>query len=125
MSNIGIILGILIVTIVSGPILWLVGKLGIGIKIDGFRSAFTAALVIAVLTGLLHFIWTSVFNYTPPAGVASAVSSLLSTAAVLMTAGGLVKGLEVKGFGAALAGALAIAAITYLINFLLVAIKVI
>lgn len=118
MSIIGWIIGLLLAAIVSGFVIWVVGKLGLGIEVDGFRPAYLAAIVIAVLSAVIVWIWQTVFKYTLPGGLEGALISLVTSAAVLQTAGRWVKGLRVKGFLGALIGAVAISAVGWLLAWL-------
>jgi uncharacterized membrane protein YvlD (DUF360 family) len=47
---VGIIIGILIGGLFSGFIIWIVGKLSLGLEVDGFVPAYLAAIVIAVVS---------------------------------------------------------------------------
>ena len=122
MSVIGIIIGALVGAIFSGLVLWVVGKLGWGIEVDGFGPAYLAAVIIAILSAVVHWIWQAVFNYTPPAGLAGAVSNLLVAAILLQFVGGRIKGLRVKGFSGAIIAALAVAAVAWVIGLVLTAV---
>lgn len=114
MNIVSIIIGTLIGALVTGFIIWVVGKLGLGIEVDGFRPAFIAAIVIAVLNAFANWLW-GVIGYTPEGGWLGAVTHLILAAGFLQAAGSWVKGLRVKGFSGALIAALAIAAVGWLI----------
>jgi putative membrane protein len=114
MSIIGLVLGILIGSLFTGLIIWVVGKLGLGIEVRNFGSAFVAAVVIAVLNGVVAWL-LGALGVTIGAGVLGAVIHLVIAAIVLMLAGNFVKGLVVKGFTGAVVAALAIAAVGWLI----------
>lgn len=119
MSIVGIIIGALVGAIFSGFVLWIVGKLGWGIEVDGFGPAYIAAVAIAILSAVVHWIWQAVFNYTPPVGLAGAVSNLLVAAILLQFASGWIKGLRVKGFSGAIIAALAVAVVAWVIGLIL------
>ena len=53
MTFVGVIIGILIGALFSGFIIWIVGKLGWGLEVDGFVPAYLAAIVIAVVSWLV------------------------------------------------------------------------
>ena len=114
MNLIGIVIGALIGAIVSGFVLWIVGKLGWGIEVDGFGPAYIAAVIIAILSAIVHWIWQAVFNYTPPAGIAGAIINLLVAASLLQAAGSWIKGLHVKGFRGAFVAALAVSIVAWI-----------
>jgi len=111
---IGFIIGILIGALFTGLIIWIVGKLGLGLEVSGFGPAYIAAIVIAVLNGLV--VWLlGALNMTIGSSFVGAIIQLVIAAIVLIAAGKFVKGLVVKGFTGALVAALAIAAVGWLI----------
>jgi putative membrane protein len=111
MTIVGVIIGILIGALFSGLIIWVVGKLGLGLEVDGFGSAFIAVVswLVTWLLGLL--------GLTIGAGLLGAIVHLIIAAVVLMFAGNFVKGLEVKGFGGAIVAAIAISVVAWLISW--------
>ena len=114
MTIIGLIIGILIGALFTGLIIWVVGKLGLGLEVTGFGPAYIAAIVIAILNGLVAWL-LGALGLTIGAGLVGAIIHLVIAAVVLMAAGNFVKGLVVKGFTGALVAALAIAAVGWLI----------
>ena len=117
MEIVGLIIGILIGALVSALIIWIVGKLGLGIEVDGFGPAFIAALVIAVISGLLTWL-LGLVGITIGGGLLGAIVHLVIAAIVLMLAGNFVSGLRVKGFTGALIAAIAIGAVGWLLAWL-------
>lgn len=116
MEIVGLIIGILIGALFSGLIIWVVGRLGWGIEVDGFGPAFLTAIVIAVFTSLANWFW-GIIGYTPEGGWLGAVTHLILAAGFLVAAGSLIKGLRVKGFSGALIAAVAIAAVGWLVGW--------
>ena len=114
MNIVGLIIGILIGALIGGLIIWIVGKLGLGLEVSGFGPAFIAAIVIAVLNGLVAWL-LGALNLTIGTGIVGAIIHLVIAAVVLLAAGNFVKGLVVKGFIGALVAALAIAAVGWLL----------
>ena len=114
MSVIASIVGILIGALFSGLIIWIVGKLGLGIEVDGFRPAYLAAIIIGVLNALTVWIW-GLIGFSLEGGWSGALISAIISAGFLQFAGSRIKGLRVKGFGGALIASLAMAAVTWLI----------
>ena len=114
MNIVGLIVGALIGSLFSGFIIWVVGKLGLGIKVDGFGPAFLAAFVIAILNAIVGAIVPSV-TAASSVWLAMLVNLVLS-AVVLLVAGGMIKGLQVKGFLGAIVAAVAIALVTGLLG---------
>ena len=115
MSVLGTIIGILIGAIVTGIVIWIVGTLGLGLEVDGFRPAYLAAIVVALLNAFAQWFW-NLIGYTPASGWPGAVTHLVLTAGFLVAAGSWIKGLRVKGFSGALIAAVVIAGIFWLLT---------
>ena len=115
MSVIGTIIGILLGAILTGIVIWIIGKLRLGLEVDGFRPAYVAAVVIALLNALTNWFW-NLIGYTPASGLPGAITHLILTAGFLVAAGSWIKGLRVKGFTGALLAAVIIAVIFWLIT---------
>ena len=117
-SLIGAVIGLVISTIISGLLIWIVGKLGLGIEVDGFGPAFLTGFVIALLWLLATWLW-NLIGFTPAGGITGAITHLLLTAGFLYAIRNSISGLKVKGFSGAVIAAAAIAIITWLVNFAL------
>ncbi len=115
MTIAGLIVGILITTLLAGLIIWIVGKLGLGLEVSGLGTAFLAALVVAVVSALIAWLW-GLMGYSPGGGLAGAIIHLLVTATVLLFADRVVPGLKVKGFTGALIAAVAIGVVGWLVG---------
>jgi putative membrane protein len=116
MEIVGLLIGILLGALFTGFIIWIVGKLGLGIEVSGFGPAFVAAIVIAVLNGLVSWL-LGALGVTIAGGFLGAVIHLVIAAIVIMLAGNFVKGLAVKGFLGAVIAAVAIAAVGWLVTW--------
>jgi uncharacterized membrane protein YvlD (DUF360 family) len=116
MELIALLIVILIGALFSGLVIWIVGKLGMGLEVSGFGPAFIAAIVIAVVGGLISWL-LGFLGITIDGGLLGAIINLVIAAIVLMIAGNFVKGLAVKGFTGALVAAIAIGAVSWLINW--------
>lgn len=115
MSILGLILAMVIGAAVFGVVIYIVGKLGLGITVSGFGAAFVAAIVIAVLSWLVTWIFQAL-GFTL-GGLCGPLVTLLISAAVLLLAGKWVKGLTVKGFGGAIIAAIAMSVVAWLLNW--------
>lgn len=112
-------MGIIIGALFTSVLLFVVGKLNLGIKLDGFGAAFLTAILIGVLTLVIQWIW-GLLGFTPPSeGIFGIITWALSSAAILMTADAFVKGLSVNGFSGALIASAAVAGLNWLISFVL------
>ena len=114
----GVLIGMVIIGLASGLIIWLVSRLGLGLQVDGLGSAVLAALVIAVLGGALSWL-LSLIGVQDGDGLIGGIIHLLATAVVLLVGGRLLPGLTVNGFGGALVAAVAIGAFYWLGGLLL------
>ncbi len=106
---IGLVIGIIIAALISGAVLWLVSKMGLGLSVAGFGSAMIAGLLIGFLSNVVGALLTV-------GGPIGAIVNLLIAAGVILVSGKLLKGLTVNGYGGALDAAIAIAVINYLIG---------
>jgi putative membrane protein len=123
MNILGIIVGILIGALFTGLIIWIVGKLRLGLEVSGFGTAFIAAIVMAVVSAVIWWL-LSLLGITIGGGWLGAIVNLIIAAVVLLISGRFVPGLRVKGFGGALIAAIAIGVVGWLINLLLGAIGI-
>ena len=121
MSILGAIIGILIAAVFGGIVIWIVGKIGLGLEVDGFVPAFIAAIVIAVVAGLITWL-LGLVGITIGSGILGAIVHLIIAAVVLMISGNIVPGLRVKGFVGALIAAIAMGVVAWVIGLLLSAI---
>jgi uncharacterized membrane protein YvlD (DUF360 family) len=110
---VGLIIGILIAAVFSGVIIWLVSKFNVGLSVDSFGWAMLAGLFIGALT--------NVFNQLLPGmnEVITMVIHLVISAGVILLAGNLFSGVNVKGFKGALIAAVAIAVVGFVVALLL------
>jgi putative membrane protein len=119
MSFLGLIVGIVIAAAISGFVIWIVGKLKLGLEVTGFAPAFIAAIVIAVISWVLTWL-LGVLGINLGGGFClGPIINLVVAALVLMLAGRWVKGLTVKGFGGAIVAAIAISIVALLVNWFL------
>jgi len=80
---IGAIIGIAIGAVISGTLIWIVGKLGIGLTVKSFGWAMLAGLLIGIIS-------TLVSSLIPESqGLVGALVNLLVSAAVIFAAGKL------------------------------------
>jgi putative membrane protein len=118
MSIVAVIVGILIAALISGFVIWIVGKLGLGLTVSGFGAAFIAAIIIAVVSGLVTWL-LGALHITIGGGFLGAIVHLVIAAIVLLISGRIVPGLQVKGFLGALVAAIAIGVVAWLLSLLL------
>lgn len=118
MSIVSVIVGILIAALISGFVIWVVGKLGLGLTVSGFGAAFIAAIIIAVVSGLVTWL-LGALHITIAGGFLGGIIHLIIAAIVLLISGRIVPGLQVKGFLGAIVAAIAIGVVAWLLSLLL------
>lgn len=110
---VGLVIGILISAVVSGFIIWLVGKFNIGLSVDNFGWAMLAGLFIGFFTNLI-------MQFLPgQGGIVTAIVQLLVAAAVIVVAGKVFSGVKVDGYSGALVAAVIMALVSFGLAMLL------
>lgn len=110
---IGLVIGIVIGTLLFGTVIWVVGKLGLGMDVRNFGSALLAALVISVVAGIFNWV-LAMLSISIGGGLGGALVHLIIATLVLMVGSNITPGVSVRGFWGALVAALAIAIIQWL-----------
>lgn len=114
----GTILGILLALVAAAVVIYIVGRLNLGMTVEGFGPAIIAAAVIAIVGGIIYWL-LGVLGITIGGGWLGAIINLIIAAVVLLLAGRFVKGMKVNGFVGAIVAAIAIGVVTWVINWLL------
>jgi putative membrane protein len=109
----GLLIATAIIGLISGFVIWIVGKLGLGLEVDGFSSAFIAAIVIAIVAGIITLL-LSIVGIGDGEGLIGGIVHLIISAVVLMISDRFLPGLKVSGFAGALVAAIAIGAVYWL-----------
>lgn len=110
-----LLIGIVIGGLISGFVIWIVGKLGLGLEVDGFGSAFIAAIVIAIVGGIVAWL-LSLLGIEIGGGLIGGIIHLIISAVVLMISDRFLSGLRVAGFTGALIAAIAIGVVYWLLG---------
>ena len=118
MDIINLLLMIIIGGLISGVIIWIVSKLGLGLSVDGFLTAFIAAIIIAMIGGLVDWL-LGALSTTIVGGWLGVILHFIVGAVVLLISDRLLKGFHVAGFVGALIAAIAIAVFDFLLGWLL------
>jgi putative membrane protein len=114
----GTLMSALIYLVVSAVVILIVGKLNLGLNVKSFGSAVMAALVIAIVGGLV--VWLlGIFGITLSGGLLAALVNLIIAALVLMIADKFLSGMEVHGFMGAIIAALAIGVVGWAVTWAL------
>ena len=104
--------------LLNALLIWVIGKLGVGMEVDGFGPAFLTAILMAVFSVITHLIW-NLLNFAPEAGWSGFVTNLVASAGSLLAAGYVVKGLRVKGFLGAVLAVLGMTGVSWLAAWLI------
>jgi putative membrane protein len=107
-----------IIGIISGFIIWIVGKLRLGLEVDGFGVAFLAGIVIAVAAGIITLV-LGLAGIEFGEGLVGGIVHLIMSALILLVSSRLLPGLKVKGFAGALVASIAIGSVYWLGGLLL------
>ena len=114
----GTLMSALVYLVVSAIVILIVSKLNLGLNVKSFGSAVMAALVIAIVGGLV--VWAlGIFGITLSGGLLAALVNLIIAAVVLMIADKFLPGMEVHGFMGAIIAALAIGVVGWAVTWAL------
>ena len=111
------ILGTIMVFLASALVIWIVGKMNLGMTIDGFMPAIIAAIMIAIIS--VGATWLLNLFGIGGGGWLGSIISLIVAALVLLLADKFVPGMRVNGFVGALVAAIAIAVVAWLLTWFL------
>jgi putative membrane protein len=116
MNFIGLLFGALLGALVSAVIIWIVGKLGLGMEVDGFGPALLTGILMGVITAVIQWL-LGLVNFAPQ-GFWVFLTALVTSAVALLLASRVVKGVRVSGFLGAVIAALGMAGVSWLITWL-------
>lgn len=114
----GTLISILLYWVVAALVIFIVGKLNLGLQVKSFGAALLAALVIALVAGVLGWVF-SLFGLTLGTGLLAALINLVVAAIVLIISDKFLSGMEVHGFMGAIVAAIAICAVGWVVTWLL------
>ena len=120
MDILNLLLIIVIGGLIYGFVIWVVSKLRLGLEVDGFVSAFIAAIIISMVGVLVYWLLRET-------GIGMIVVGrwlgwlfyFIITASVLMISDRLYKGIRVSGGVGVVIAALAIGAVYFLFGWLI------
>ena len=112
------VFNILIYLVISAIVIWLVGKMNLGLSVKSFGSALAAAAVIAIVGGLVAWL-LGLLGISFGAGLLAALVALVVAAVVLLISDKFLPGMEVQGFTGAIIAAVAIGVVGWLVTWFL------
>lgn len=116
---VGAIVGILLNAIFNMFVIFIVGKLKLGMEVRNLGTAFMAALIIGVLGFLVGLVVDPMIAQESFPLWAKYVVHFVIAALVVYIAGKMLKGMTTEGFSGAIIAAIAIAVVYWLINLIL------
>ena len=112
------LLSIVIGLVLYALVIYIVGRLGLGLTVANFTSALIAGAVIAIVAWLVWWLLGAI-GIGNGSGLIAAIVNLIVAAVILLIADRFVPGMKVNGFVGALIAAVAIAVVAWLIGLLL------
>jgi putative membrane protein len=112
------LINFLIALVVSAVVIFIVGRLNLGLTVSGFGAAIIAALVISIV-GTIVFWLFGLLGLTFGTGILGAIIYLIVAAVVLMISDRFVPGMKVAGFTGAIVAAIAIGVVAWIVAWLL------
>jgi putative membrane protein len=113
-----IFISFLVALVVSALVIFIVGKLNLGLTVSGFGAAIIAALVIAIVGAIVYWL-LGLLGLTFGGGLLGAIIYIIVAAIVLMISDRFVPGMKVNGFTGAIIAAIAIGVVAWIVTWLL------
>ena len=114
----GYFMSFLVALIVAAVVIFIVGRLNLGLTVSGFGAAIIAALVIAIVGTIVLWL-LSVLGLTFGGGLLGAIIYIIVAAIILMISDRFVPGMKVNGFTGAIIAAIAIGVVGWIVTWLL------
>lgn len=119
MSVIGALIGLAIVVVLNALVIYIVGRLNLGLTVDGFGAAVIAAIVISVVSWAFQWLFGFFgFTFIRNPNLIGAIVALIISAVILMISDRFVKGMKVSGFSGAIVAAASIGVIHWIVSWL-------
>ena len=113
-----IFISFLVALVVSALVIYIVGRLNLGLTVSGFGAAIIAALVIAIVGAIVYWL-LGLIGLTFGGGWFGAIIYIIVAAIILMISDRFVPGMKVKGFTGAIIAAIAIGVVSWIVTWLL------
>jgi putative membrane protein len=112
-----LLISLVLAWVMGAVILMIIGRLGLGLSVDGFGAAFVASAAITVVAGVIIWLLGLIGIIVGGPGLLAGLVTLVVSAIVLLVSDRFVKGMKVNGFGGAIIAAIAYGVITWLLNW--------
>ena len=117
MTFVVLVVGALLGALVSALLIWIIGKLKLGMEVTGFGAAFLAAILFGLFSGIINGI-LGLVGLSPQNVWLAILVHLVASVVALLIAAGLVKGLRVKGFFGGLLAVIGMSAVGVLASWI-------
>ena len=114
-----LILGTIIAILVAAVVIYIVGRLNLGLSVANFTSAIIAAIVIGLVSGVIVWLLSLLNISLGGPGFWAGLVSLIVSAVVLLISDRFVSGMKVNGFVGAIIAAIAIGVVNWLAGWVL------
>ena len=114
----GYIISFLVALLVSALVIFIVGRLNLGLTVSGFGAAIIAALVISIVGTIVLWL-LSFLGLTFGGGLLGVIIYIIVAAIILMISDRFVPGMKVNGFTGAIVAAIAIGVVAWIVTWLL------
>jgi uncharacterized membrane protein YvlD (DUF360 family) len=109
----GLLIAIAIVAVPSVLIIWIVSRLNLGLKVDGFGTSFIVGLLVSIVAGTVNFL-LSIAGMQDTVGLKGGIIHLILSFIILLTGAKFIPGLKVTGYLGTLLASIAIGAFYWL-----------
>jgi putative membrane protein len=108
----------LVALVVAALVIYIVGRLNLGLTVSGFGAAIIAAVVIAIVGTIVLWL-LGALGLTIGGGLLGVIIYIIVAAIILMISDRFVPGMKVKGFTGAIIAAIAIGVVAWIVTWLL------
>ncbi len=120
MTILGALIGLILVVVLNALVIYIVGRMNMGLTVDSFGAAAIAAIVIGIVSWAFQWLFGFIgFTFPNNPNLLGAIVALIIAAVVLMVSDRFVKGMKVSGFSGAIVAAAAIGVVQWLIGWLI------
>jgi putative membrane protein len=114
----GYFINFLVALIVAALVIYIVGRLNLGLTVSGFGAAIIAAVVIAIVGTIVLWL-LGLVGLTVGGGLLGAIIYIIVAAIILMISDRFVPGMKVNGFTGAVVAAIAIGVVAWIVTWVL------
>lgn len=114
----GVLISTIVGFLVAALVIWIVGRLNLGLTVAGYGAAFIAAIVIAIVASIVAWL-LGLLGIGLGTGLLAAIIYIIIAALVLMFSDRFVSGMKVNGFSGAIIAAIGIGVVYWVVLWVL------